>query len=102
MLDILCVQVTKWKESKPRKFGRGSNLFHRDQDAKRNGVSVIVRKEYIANVLEVIRVLDRILKIKLDVRGVRINVIRVCAYAPQVGCKEEEKVRFLQYDRNFA
>ena len=91
-LDILCVQETKWKGSKARNLGGGCKLFYHGEDGKRNGVGIIVKEEYVASVLEVNRVSGRLMRMKLDVRGVRLNVI--CAYAPQVGCEEEEKESF--------
>ena len=36
---------------------------------------------------------------KLDVRGVRLNVI--CPYAPQVGCEEEESL-WIELDQWFS
>ena len=91
-LDILCVQETRWKGSKARNLGGGCKLFYYGENGKRNGVGIVVRGEYIENVLEVVRVSDRMMRMKLDVGGVRINVI--CAYPPQKGCEKEEKETF--------
>ncbi|MCJ8747404.1 hypothetical protein PDJAM_G00153150 [Pangasius djambal] len=44
------------------------------------------------NVLEVKRVSDRVMSLKLEIEGVMLNA--VSGYAPQVGCELEEKERF--------
>ena len=53
------------------------------KDGRRNGVGVILNEEYIGRVLEVKRVSDRMMYMKLDIDGVMMTVIS--AYAPQVG-----------------
>lgn len=45
-----------------------------------------------SSVVEVKRVPDRIMSLKLGIDGVMLNV--VSAYAPQVGCQLEEKEGF--------
>ncbi|KAK3572799.1 hypothetical protein QTP86_007404 [Hemibagrus guttatus] len=59
---------------------------------KRNGVGVVLKEEFVRNVLEVKRVSDRVISLKLEFEGVMLNV--VSGYAPQVGCELEEKERF--------
>ncbi|TRY92459.1 hypothetical protein DNTS_028165, partial [Danionella cerebrum] len=56
----------------------------------RNGVGVILKEEFVRNVLEVKRVSDRVISLKLEIEGVVLNV--ASCYAPQVGCKLEEMV----------
>ncbi|KAI5625329.1 hypothetical protein C0J50_15188 [Silurus asotus] len=58
----------------------------------RNGVGVILKEEYSKSVVEVKRVSDRVMNVKVEVEGMMINVIS--AYAPQVRCEMEEKERF--------
>ena len=88
-VDILCVQETTWKGSKVRNIGYGCNIFYHGEDGRRNGVGVILSEKYIGSVLEVKRVSDRMMYMKLDIYGVMMTVIS--AYAPQVGCLMEEK-----------
>ncbi|KAK3574229.1 hypothetical protein QTP86_004302 [Hemibagrus guttatus] len=90
-VDILCVQETRWKGSKARSIGAGFKLFYYAVDSKRNGVGVVLKEEFVRNVLEVKRVSDRVMSLKLEFEGV-MNV--VSGYAPQVGCELEEKERF--------
>ncbi|KAK3572375.1 hypothetical protein QTP86_032601, partial [Hemibagrus guttatus] len=91
-VDILCVQETRWKGSKTRSIGAGFKLFYYGVDSKRNGVGVGLKEEFVRNVLEVKRVSDRVMSLKLEIEGVMLNV--VSGYAPQVGCELEEKERF--------
>ncbi|KAK3547475.1 hypothetical protein QTP86_021174 [Hemibagrus guttatus] len=91
-VDILCVQETRWKGSKTRSIGAGFKLFYYGVDSKRNGVGVVLKEEFVRNVLEVKRVSDRVMSLKLEIEGVMLNV--VSGYAPQVGCELEEKERF--------
>ncbi|KAK3574521.1 hypothetical protein QTP86_008701 [Hemibagrus guttatus] len=91
-VDILCVQETRWKGSKARSIGAGFKLFYYGVDSKRNGVGVVLKEEFVRNVLEVKRVSDRVMSLKLEIEGVMLNV--VSGYAPRVGCELEEKERF--------
>uniref|UniRef100_A0A8C4R3Y4 Endonuclease/exonuclease/phosphatase domain-containing protein n=1 Tax=Eptatretus burgeri TaxID=7764 RepID=A0A8C4R3Y4_EPTBU len=91
-VDILCVQETKWMGSKARSIGGGFKLFYHGVDGRRNGVGVILKEDYVKRVLEVRRVSDRVMSVKLEIEGVMMNVIS--AYAPQVGCEMEEKKYF--------
>ncbi|KAK3517427.1 hypothetical protein QTP70_010672 [Hemibagrus guttatus] len=91
-VDILCVQETRWKGSKARSIGAGFKLFYYGVDSKRNGVGVVLKEEFVRNVLEVKRVSDMVMSLKLEIEGVMLNV--VSGYAPQVGCELEEKERF--------
>ncbi|KAK2921658.1 hypothetical protein Q8A73_001143 [Channa argus] len=91
-VDILCVQETRWKGSKARSVGAGFKLFYHGSDRRRNGVGVILKEELVRNVLEVIRVSDRLMSLELEIEGVMFNV--VSGYAPQVGCEFEEKEKF--------
>ncbi|KAK3564062.1 hypothetical protein QTP86_007526 [Hemibagrus guttatus] len=91
-VDILCVQETRWKGSKARSIGAGFKLFYHVVDSKRNGVGVVLKEEFVRNVLEVKRVSDRVMSLKLEIEGVMLNV--VSGYAPQVSCELEEKERF--------
>ncbi|KAK3530583.1 hypothetical protein QTP86_028838 [Hemibagrus guttatus] len=83
---------TRWKGSKVSGIGAGLKLFYYGVDSKRNGVGVVLKEEFVRNVLEVKRVSDRVMSLKLEIEGEMLNV--VSGYAPQVGCELEEKERF--------
>ncbi|KAK3573700.1 hypothetical protein QTP86_032065, partial [Hemibagrus guttatus] len=91
-VDILCVQETRRKGSKSRSIGAGFKLFYYGVDSKRNGVGVVLKEEFVRNILAVKRVSDRVMSLKLEIEGVMLNV--VSGYAPQVGCELEERERF--------
>ncbi|MCJ8736362.1 hypothetical protein PDJAM_G00257420 [Pangasius djambal] len=86
------IQETRWKGSKARSIGAGFKLFYYGVDSKRNGVGVVLKEELGRNVLEVKRVSDRVMSLKLEIEGMMLNV--VSGYAPQVGCELEEQERF--------
>ncbi|KAK3546604.1 hypothetical protein QTP70_030475, partial [Hemibagrus guttatus] len=52
-VDILCVEETRWKGSKAHSIGAGFKLFYYGVDSKRNGVGVVLKEEFVRNVLQV-------------------------------------------------
>ena len=93
-VDILCLQQTKWKESKARNIGGGCKIFYNGADGRKNGIGIVLREELAESVLEVKRVSDRLMVIKLKVKGSILNI--VSAYAPQVNYSMEEKNDFCE------
>ncbi|XP_042883429.1 craniofacial development protein 2-like [Penaeus japonicus] len=91
-LDVLCLQETKWKGGKARDLGAGYKLYYHGENGARNGVGVVVRGMHTNGVLEVRRITDRMMSLKLEIDGVLLNV--VSAYAPQMGSDREEKEEF--------
>ncbi|XP_042888568.1 craniofacial development protein 2-like [Penaeus japonicus] len=91
-LDVLCLQETKWKGSKARDHGAGYKLYYHGENGARNGVGVVVRGMHTNGVLEVRRITDRMMSLKLKIDGVLLNVVN--AYAPQMGSDREEKEEF--------
>ena len=91
-VDILCLQKTKWKGSKARNIGGRCKLFCNGADERKNGIEIVVREELAESVLEVKRVSDKLMAIKLEVKGSILNI--VSAYALQVNNSMEEKNDF--------
>ena len=91
-VDILCVQEAKWKGSKARNIGGGCKLFYNGDDGRKNGIGIVVREKLVESVLEVKRVSDRLMAMKLGVKGSILNIIS--AYVPQVNNSMEEKNDF--------
>ena len=91
-VDILRVQETRWKGEKARCIGGGYKMWYCGSENKKNGVGIILKKEHVDRVVELWRVTDRIICLKMEVDGVMLNVIS--AYAPQVGCIRGEKEAF--------
>ena len=90
--DILCLQETKWKGSKARDIGGRCKLFYNGADGRKNGIGIVVREELVESDLEVKRVSDRLIAIKMEVKGSILNIVN--AYAPQVNNSMEEKNDF--------
>ena len=101
-VDILCLQETKWKGSKARNVGEGCKIFYNGANERKNGIGIVLREELAESVLEVKRVSDRLMAMKLEVKGSILNI--VSAYAPQVNNSMEEKNDFwedLDVDRKY-
>ena len=62
MIDILCVQETRWKGNGTREVGNGYKLYYSGSRQGRNGVGVAVSSNWKEKVTEVMRVNDRILR----------------------------------------
>ena len=78
-VDILCLQETKWKGSKARNIGGRCKVFYTGTDGRKNGIGIVVREELVKSVLEVKRVSDRLMAIKLEVKGSILIIIIVYA-----------------------
>ena len=68
-VDILCLQETRWKGSKARNIGGGCKIFYNEADGRKNGIGIVLRNELAESVLEVKRVSDRLMAMKLEVKG---------------------------------
>ena len=91
-VDVLSLQETKWKGSKARNIGGGCKIFYNGAYGRRNGI--VVREELVESVLEMKRVSDRLMAMKLEVKGSILN--RVSAYAPHVNNSIGKKNNFWQ------
>ncbi|PWZ33556.1 Craniofacial development protein 2 [Zea mays] len=92
-VNILCVQETKWKGQKAKEVeGTGFKLWYTGTATNKNGVGVLIDKSLKDGVVDVKRVGDRIILVKLVIGDLVLNVIS--AYAPQVGLNENSKREF--------
>ena len=91
-VDILCLQETRWKGSKTKNIGGGCKIFYNGAYGRKNGIGIVLREELAESILEVKRVSDRLMTMKLEVNGSILNI--VSAYAPQVNNSMEEKNDF--------
>ncbi|PWZ06291.1 Craniofacial development protein 2 [Zea mays] len=86
-VNILCVQETQWKGQKAKEVeGTGFKLWYTGTAANKNGVGVLIDKSLKDGVVDVKRLGDRIILVKLVIGDLVLNVIS--AYAPQVGLNE--------------
>ena len=78
-------------EEKAGCIGGGYKMWYCGIKNKKSGMGIILKK-HVDRVVELWRVTDRIICLKMEVDGVMLNVIS--AYALQVGCICEEKEAF--------
>ena len=91
-IGVVCVQETGWKGNKAKELREGCMLIYSGKNREgRNRVGIVLSKDVKDSLLGVNRRNDRVMSIKLCFE-VNLNV--VCAYAPQVGCGEDEKEEF--------
>ena len=97
-LDFCCLQETKWKGDGVKwlgEKGKSYRFFWRggvDKDGLA-GVGVLVAEKWVENVVEVKRLSERLMLIRVSVGTNILNVIS--GYAPQVGRSTVEKEEFL-------
>jgi hypothetical protein len=94
-LDFCCVQETRWKGGSARTMGEEGNrykFFWMGCEEGVAGVGVLVQEKWIEKVIEVKRVSERIIVLRVTVGKCVLNVVSV--YAPQVGRTMEEKEEF--------
>ncbi|KAL0811092.1 hypothetical protein ABMA28_010360 [Loxostege sticticalis] len=89
-IDVCCVQETKWKGAKSRQIGKGYKLVYNGITNTRNGVGIILSRHFSDKIVEINRISDRIISVKIALdRQPCLNIVSV--YAPQVNCSEAEK-----------
>ena len=96
-VDVCCVQETRWRGASARMVtGKESEykIFWVGNNKGTGGVGLMVNKKWVDKVIDVKRVNDRLMLIKLMV-GKRVVAV-VSAYAPQQGLTEEEKDKFYE------
>ncbi|KAM1176204.1 hypothetical protein ACFX19_029118 [Malus domestica] len=92
-INIMCLQETKWVGLKAKDLeNSGFKLWYSGTNRTRNSVGIIVDKTLTQDVVDVKRVGDRIMAIKIVIGQELINVIS--AYAPQVGLDMSSKEKF--------
>ena len=92
-INIICLQETKWVGEKSREIEKtGFKLWYSGKEKNRNGVGVLVDNIIKESVVEVKRIGDRILLIKVVLGVEVINIIST--YAPQIGLSDHTKGEF--------
>ena len=100
-IDLCCIQETRWREKSVRMIeGKKARykLFWIGNEKGTSGVGIFVAEKWIDKVIDIKRVSDRIMLIKLMIGETIFTVISV--YAPQCGLNEEVKDEF--YDSLIA
>ena len=94
-IDFCCAQETRWKGESARILGangRRYKFFWQGCNKGTPGVGVFIAERWIDSVVNVVRVNERIMYVKLVIGKQIVNI--VSAYAPQVGLSAEEKDDF--------
>ena len=94
-VDVCCIQEVRWKGQGARfvgASGRRYKMWWSGNDAGFGGVGILVKEKISGNVVEVRRKSDRVIVIVLTLGREVMRVI--CAYGPQSGRPDAEKVRF--------
>ena len=75
-VNILCVQETKWNGQKAKEIeGTGFKLWYTVVTTNKNGVGILIDKNLRNGVVDVKRLGDRIILVKLVVGDLVLNVI---------------------------
>jgi hypothetical protein len=94
-LDFCCVQESRWKGGSSRTMGHDDGwykFFWVGCEEGVAGVGVLVAGKWIDSVVEVRRVNERVMVLRLAIGKSLLNIVSV--YAPQVGRPIEEKEEF--------
>ena len=93
-LNFCCLQETNWKGHGARMFDKYKFFWQGCEEGMAEaGVSFLVEESWIEEILEVKRVSERIMVLRVRVGKSVLNL--VSAYAPQRGKKMTEKEEFL-------
>ena len=93
-VDVCCIQEVRWKGQGARFVGTSGwyKLWWSENNAGFRGVGILVKEKISGNVVEIIRKSDRVMVIVLTLGR---EVMRtICAYGPQSGRSDTEKVYF--------
>ena len=94
-LSVYCLQESRIKGSSTRSFGDGDHkfkFFRQGNSEGTNGVSIAIKGRLIEKVLEIGRVNECKVRLKIVIGHTVSNVLSV--YAPQAGREDSEKRDF--------
>ena len=94
-VDICCVQETRWRGGSARFItGKDSRykFFWTGNTKGTNGVGLLVAEKWVEKVIQVDRISDRLMSLKLVVGTDIVNILSI--YVPQVGLSDDLKIAF--------
>ena len=91
-LDVLSLQKIRWTGQRARDLGFDCKLYYTGGEEKRNGVGNVLHGDIKKTLVEVIRVNNRLMAVRVQLRNVMLFV--VAAYAPQSEREDEVKQQF--------
>ena len=90
---IMCLQETRWVGKKVKTLSEtGYKIWYTGNDRAKNGVRIIMDKSLVDEVVDVKRIEDRIIMVKVGLARMTMNIFST--YTPQAGLREEIKVKF--------
>ncbi|XP_055377909.1 craniofacial development protein 2-like [Condylostylus longicornis] len=92
-IDICCIQEVKWKGANARQIGEGYTVVYNGYGTK-NGVGIAVNEKMCNNIIQIKRINDRLMYVKIIIEENIFNIIS--AYAPQTGCDSQTKLIFFE------
>ena len=73
-VGVLCVQDTRWKGTKAGELGGDFKLFYSGADERwRNGVGIVLSKEFKDSLMSVSRTNDLVMSVKLGIGETVVN-----------------------------
>ena len=96
-VDVCCVQEIRWRGASTRLITGKScqyKMFWVGNNRGVGGVGILVHQKWIESIVDVKRVNDRLMMIKILIDKRVISIVSV--YAPQQGLSAEEKDRFYE------
>ena len=99
-IDFCCAQEMRWKGESTTMhgaIGRRYKFFWQCCNKGTAGVGVFIAERWIDSVVDVVRVNEQIMYVKMVIGNQIVNIVP--AYAPQVGLNAEEKYDF--WDKTF-
>ncbi|CAG4989283.1 unnamed protein product [Parnassius apollo] len=85
---VAFLQETRWKANRSQNIGHGYKLIYTGSSDGENGVAVVLAEHFHHSVLEVRRICDQLMVVRL------LGRCLVSAYAPQVSCSDADKTLF--------
>ena len=80
-IDVLSLQEIGWTGQRARDLWFDCKLYYTGGEEKRNGVGIVLHGDIKKTLVEVIRVNDRLMAVRVQLKNVMVFV--VAAYAPQ-------------------
>jgi exonuclease III len=92
-VNILCVQETKWKGQNAKEVkDTDFKLWYIGNTSTKNGIDIVLDKSLKDGVVDIKRLVDMIILVKLLIGDLVFNVIS--SYTPQISLNESVKMQF--------
>ncbi|XP_052178173.1 uncharacterized protein LOC127791967 [Diospyros lotus] len=92
-INIMCLQEMRWVGKKAKTLSEaGYKIWYTGTDRAKNGVGIIMDKSLIDEVVDVKRIGDRIIMVKISLGRMTMNIFST--YAPQARLGDEIKAKF--------